>query len=269
MAHLGPVPQWTCVGYRPAFGPVHRVTLRGRDLVLYAPRDDLVLARDVCPHQGARLSNGRLRADGLMCGQHGTVVNMMSYPELHLDTVVSQGLVWVRDPPVDFVTWTGPPTQAEFDSPDYRTIEFHKTYRDSTVSVENILGFPALFDAAFDSYAVRTPTGGVATYTARTEAYDMIVVNEYVTPSTTTIRFVLSDKDTRASAPPLLLWFSVTPTKPGKVRLHTRVCVAASASADVTDWALDFASVAPLGPPASAPPTELARLFRQQLTASS
>jgi phenylpropionate dioxygenase-like ring-hydroxylating dioxygenase large terminal subunit len=48
----------------------------GRDLVLWrAPDGRLSCVEDRCPHRGARLSHGRVRAEGLACLYHGVTVD--------------------------------------------------------------------------------------------------------------------------------------------------------------------------------------------------
>ncbi len=242
---LSLTPRWTCVGFRKSLSRLQRLTVRGEDLVVYTPRHDLCVARDVCPHRGARLSDGCVGSDGVVCPRHGRVVNMMTDPELHFDVVVSQGVVWMCDG--GYTTWAGPPTQLEFDSPDYRVSEFKKMFPDTQVSIDNILAFPRLFDMSFESTVRATAAGSVATYTTATPEHDIVIVNEFFAPSTTTIRFVFIEKATGRALPPLLVWFSLTPTTPGMVRLHARVCKHFGSSVSLTSWALDFINAAPLG----------------------
>lgn len=48
-------------------GVVRRVELDGRGLAVVRKGEELFALRDICPHQGARLSNGRLGGKSLAC----------------------------------------------------------------------------------------------------------------------------------------------------------------------------------------------------------
>ena len=48
-------------------GRLYRIELNGRGLVLFRRDDQFFAMRDVCPHQGARLSDGWLQGTTLPC----------------------------------------------------------------------------------------------------------------------------------------------------------------------------------------------------------
>jgi phenylpropionate dioxygenase-like ring-hydroxylating dioxygenase large terminal subunit len=57
-------------------GGVFAAKALGHDLVLWrAPNGELHCVEDRCPHRGARLSHGRVRAEGISCRYHGVTID--------------------------------------------------------------------------------------------------------------------------------------------------------------------------------------------------
>jgi phenylpropionate dioxygenase-like ring-hydroxylating dioxygenase large terminal subunit len=70
----GNAAEWICVGGVAALAERSLVTatVAGTALVLWRTAAGTVHAwEDRCPHRGARLSDGRVRDDRLVCGKHG------------------------------------------------------------------------------------------------------------------------------------------------------------------------------------------------------
>jgi len=113
------------------------VRLLDEDLVVYRTSSEIVVAKDICLHRGAKLSLGRLDGDDLVCGYHGwryasggQCVRIPSQPEririsknARLFTFAAAeryGLVWVRLAPdagePDLPEWP------EAEDPAYRVV---------------------------------------------------------------------------------------------------------------------------------------------------
>ncbi|MDE1164884.1 MAG: aromatic ring-hydroxylating dioxygenase subunit alpha [Pseudomonas sp.] len=65
-AHWYPIAQSAAVGQAPI-----KAMLLDEPLVLYRLGDELVVARDVCPHRGVPLSMGKSDGQGVVCAYHG------------------------------------------------------------------------------------------------------------------------------------------------------------------------------------------------------
>lgn len=65
-AHWYPVAQSAAVGREPV-----KAMLLDEPLVLYRMDDELVVARDVCPHRGVPLTMGKSDGQGVVCPYHG------------------------------------------------------------------------------------------------------------------------------------------------------------------------------------------------------
>jgi phenylpropionate dioxygenase-like ring-hydroxylating dioxygenase large terminal subunit len=252
-------PHWLALGERDRLGKsVQKMTVHGTDLVVYpGPEGELRVAKDACPHRGASLSRGTAEDDGcLTCAYHGMSIGMASHPERHFSYAVSQGLVWV-DFSSDLLTQHHqPPSYPEFSDDAFRTFGYSKTLAVNPVLLtENTLDWQHLAFVHRVHFVDGTPkveiksTGahGLATYTYQSDLFDLTIENEYHIPFTTSLRFRFTDRRTGRALPPLLLWFSVTPTEAGQVQLNLRVSRAVlTAVPALTDWIFRFIDELPL-----------------------
>ena len=55
-------------------GQAHRVEIDGRGLVVVRRQDTFYVLRDICPHQGARLSDGSVTGTALECNPGAEIV---------------------------------------------------------------------------------------------------------------------------------------------------------------------------------------------------
>ncbi|AUG99550.1 aromatic ring-hydroxylating dioxygenase subunit alpha [Prodigiosinella confusarubida] len=108
---------WHPVALAAEVGPAPMsVTLLDEPLVVYRAGDDIVAARDICPHRGVPLSMGSSDGQGIVCPYHGlrfgeggrcnrvpASPDLPIPPKLNLLTFAAReqyGLVWVcMDPP--------------------------------------------------------------------------------------------------------------------------------------------------------------------------
>jgi phenylpropionate dioxygenase-like ring-hydroxylating dioxygenase large terminal subunit len=132
-----------------------RTMLLGEPLVVFRSGEDVVAARDLCLHRGARLSGGRVRDGRIICPYHGfeydgtgQCVLIPSQPRddqhiparlrlIQYQAKVRYGLIWVAlDEPAEPM-----PDFPEWDHPDWRAFRsFESLWQVSTARVvENIL----------------------------------------------------------------------------------------------------------------------------------
>ena len=213
-----------------------KVSVHDRDLVLWQAPDtaELFAMDDACPHRGASLSKGKAEGSCVVCPYHNKRIRAGNggYP-----IRVTGDNAWLD--------WQGaeamglPPDELaypEFSMPGYRTIAYHKDLEgiNPVLMTENTLDWNHLayvhrvHFVEGDPIVTVTKRGlsGMAEYvydTPPSSALDLTIENEYHAPFTSSLRFRFSDKKTGRGYPPLLLWFSLTPTKAGSVRLHLRI----------------------------------------------
>lgn len=227
-------PHWLLLGFRAALFKARplKTAVHGTDLVSFVGEDGrLRLAEDACPHRGASLARGTVRGNCVACPYHGRAFG--SGPTF-FDTVVEGDNVWV-----DFssrvlgVQDARPPSRPEFADPAFRTISYSKTLKCNPILlVENLLDHLHLLHihkvrfVEGDPVVEHVDTGrkghGLATYTWSSAAFDLTIENEFYAPFTTSLRFLFT-QDGKA-LPPLLLWFSATPTRgTDEVALHLKI----------------------------------------------
>ncbi|MEA2364512.1 MAG: hypothetical protein QOI32_24 [Thermoleophilaceae bacterium] len=132
-----------------------RTMLLGEPLVVFRSGEDVVAARDLCLHRGARLSGGRVRDGRIICPYHGfeydgtgQCVLIPSQPRddqhiparlrlIQYQAKVRYGLIWVAlDEPAEPM-----PDFPEWDHPDWRAFRsFDRIWEVSAARVvENVL----------------------------------------------------------------------------------------------------------------------------------
>lgn len=232
-------PHWLLLGFRDSVFKTHprKTVVHGTNLVSFVGEDGrLRVAEDACPHRGASLARGTVRHNCVVCPYHGKAVG--DGPTF-FDTVVDQDNVWV-----DFssrvlgVQDASPPSCPEFSDPAFRTISYTKTLRCNPILlVENTLDHLHLLHIHKVHFVDTTPvvklanTGikghGLATYTWSLPTFDLTIENEFYAPFTTSLRFHFTQKAEGRPPkplPPLLLWFSATPTHgTDEVALHLKI----------------------------------------------
>jgi phenylpropionate dioxygenase-like ring-hydroxylating dioxygenase large terminal subunit len=63
---------WYPIAYSAAVGAApYKARLLDEDLVAYRVRDELIVARDICPHRGVPLTMGTFDEGGIICAYHG------------------------------------------------------------------------------------------------------------------------------------------------------------------------------------------------------
>jgi hypothetical protein len=90
---------WYVLDASASFGAQpRRVELLGQALVVWRVGSQLLAARDVCPHMGARLSEGRVCAGRLICPWHGLALGLdTGTPGFRLLPTFDDGyLLWVQ-----------------------------------------------------------------------------------------------------------------------------------------------------------------------------
>lgn len=251
-------PHWLAIGERDRLGKtVEKLVVHGTDLVVYpGPGGELRVAKDACPHRGASLSRGTADEGCITCAYHGMGIDMGSHPERHYSYAVAQGLVWLDFSSNVITQHFQPPTYPEFSDDAFRTFGYSKTLDVNPVLLtENTLDWQHLafvhrvhfVDGAPKVEIKSTGAHGLATYTYQSDLFDLVIENEYHIPFTTSLRFRFTDRRTGRVLPPLLLWFSVTPSREGQVQLNLRVSRAVlTAVPALTDWIFKFIDELPL-----------------------
>jgi phenylpropionate dioxygenase-like ring-hydroxylating dioxygenase large terminal subunit len=226
-------PHWLLLGFRdPLSKKMVKTTVHGTDLVSFVGEDGrLRVAEDACPHRGASLARGTVRHQCVVCPYHGKA---FSEGPTFFDTTVLGDNVWV-----DFssrvlgVQDARPPSCPEFSDPAFRTISYTKTLKCNPILlVENTLDHLHLLhihrvhfvdaDPVVKHVNTGTKGHGLATYTWSTPTFDLTIENEFYAPFTTSLRFRFTQNG--KTLPPLLLWFSVTPTRgTDEVALHLKI----------------------------------------------
>lgn len=129
--HWYPIAQTTGVGAEPV-----KAMLLDEPLVIYRMDDELVVARDVCPHRGVPLTMGKSDGQGVVCPYHGlrfghggrcnkvpaspnaaipTRMQLYTYP-----AVERYGLIWTCLDPQDEVVDI--PNMPHWDEPEFQQI---------------------------------------------------------------------------------------------------------------------------------------------------
>ena len=216
-----------------ARGPT-RVTVHDSNYAVYSDGESIMVTHDACEHRGASLACGKVNAAGcLVCPYHARSCSPSLFPERYFSTVESQGDVWV-----DFghsASHSPPPTFPEFEEPEWRVIRYSRDLKVNPVLMtENTLDWSHLFVVHAVHFVNTTPQvtveprqpgspAGKATYVYTTETVQMTVENEFHAPFTTSLRFIITDKTTGETLPPLLLTFSITPRTRDDVVIHLRI----------------------------------------------
>jgi nitrite reductase/ring-hydroxylating ferredoxin subunit len=237
-------PHWVVLGFekdlRKAPLSVQKHAIHDKDFVVFTNKDsEVYIADDVCPHRGASLSAGRVSGpDCIRCAYHGMAIGVENCPKQFYEYANLQGIVWMDYASKVVTQHFAPPTAAEFSDDDFHTFEYTKTLHVNPVLMtENTLDWQHLEHIHRFSFVKGVPpaiavqaTGshGKASYTYALEDTilpfsELCVENEYWIPFTTSLRFRLKDRVTGGVSTAFYLWFSLTPTKNGDVKLHARV----------------------------------------------
>lgn len=67
--------QPVCLSRNLGEGTIFEYTLLDEDIVIVKTKDDLFVARDLCPHRGAKLGLGKIKNGSLTCAYHGWEFN--------------------------------------------------------------------------------------------------------------------------------------------------------------------------------------------------
>lgn len=232
-------PHWLLLGFRDTLASKRllKTTVHDTDLVSFVGEDGRVrVAEDACPHRGASLARGTLRRDCVVCPYHGKA---FGGGPTFFDTLLDKDNVWL-----DFssrllgVQDARPPSCPEFSDPAFRTISYTKTLRcnpillvENTLDHLHLLHIHKVHFVDTDPVVKHVDTGvrghGLATYTWSAPTFDLTIENEFYAPFTTSLRFHFTRKAEGRPPkplPPLLLWFSVTPTRgTEEVALHLKI----------------------------------------------
>ncbi len=231
---LGKTSELRCASRKPL-----KVPLGDGTLVLWQDSAaEMHAMDDVCPHRGASLSTGRVDHDCIRCPYHNHGVNGHRRDGGARELVHEAGNTWVSTGGVPGSVLPLPPPPGseaypEFTLPGYRTVAYHK----DLVGVNPVLMMENTLDWSHLAYVHRvhfvegTPavtihrrgTSGLAEYEYASDMFDLRIENEYHAPFTSSLRFLFRNKTTGEDLPPLLLWFSFTPTGPDRMRLHLRI----------------------------------------------
>jgi len=238
-------PHWVVIGFEKDFRrsplKVHTRTVHDKDFAICTNKNGGVcITDDVCPHRGASLSIGSVADDDcIRCSYHGMHVGTKTTPERMYDNANLHGIVWM-DYASKIITqnFSPPASPPEFSDKAFHTFEYTKTLTVNPVLMtENILDWHHLEHVHMFSFVKgilpivsidETGPHGMARYTyiltdTNLPFTEICVENEYWIPFTTSLRFKIRDKTTGDVSTAFHLWFSLTPTKDGKVTLHIRV----------------------------------------------
>ena len=239
----------------PQPGRVAPAWVHGQKLAVFRGESgELRVARDACPHRAASLSTGTVCGEALVCPYHARQIGVMGFPERFFDYVVRDGLVWLDFASDLCAQHHPPPRWAEHGDPAMRTFGYTKTLRVNPVLMtENTMDWNHLATVHRVHFVSGVPrvtihsTGprGKAEYAYDSDLFELRIENEYHVPFSTSLRFLFRDKKTGRDMPPLLLWFSLTPTRDDQVALHLRVSRGVLTS-PLADWVFRLVDELPL-----------------------
>jgi nitrite reductase/ring-hydroxylating ferredoxin subunit len=237
-------PHWVVIGFETDFRKsplkVHTRTVHDKDFAVCTTRNGGVyIADDVCPHRGASLSIGSVTNDCIRCSYHGMLVGTETTPERMYNSANTHGIVWM-DYASKIITqnYLPPASPPEFSDKSFHTFEYIKALEVNPVTMtENILDWNHLEHVHMFSLVKgvlpivsidESGPHGKARYTyiltgKNLPFSEICVETEYWIPFTTSLRFKFRDKTTGKVSTAFHLWFSLTPTRDGKVTFHIRV----------------------------------------------
>jgi hypothetical protein len=261
-------PQWIMLGKHADLvsasrrGP-HGARVHDTDLVVFtSDNGDLMIAKDACPHRGASLARGKVRGACVVCPYHALPVGRDTWPA-HFYSYVRRGprdnsVVWL-DCTSDSSThpWD-PPSFPEHQDPAMRTFAYTRKFGpevNPVLMAENMMDYLHLDPVHLVTFVrgaprvtiVRTGHHGLAEYAydSLDGKYDVLVQNEYQLPFTTSLRFVITERDTGAALPALLLAFNICPMGDRGTLLHHQISrpalPRASPSSPAPKWARSLA----------------------------